>query len=85
MLCMSILVQMKETPLHVACKNGRTRTALMLIDRGADVNQQHGEVCYVQSSLVPRPIRLQLNARSTPSGQLETDRPGNEATYIQSR
>ena len=36
--------------------------------------------CNYNVSLDPRPIRLQLNARSPPpSVQLETDRPGVEA------
>ncbi len=40
---------------------------------------KHSSALYIRS-LVPRPIRLQLTARSRPSVQLETDWPGNEAT-----
>ena len=36
----------RGTPLHVACKNGHTETAQLLIDRGADVNQ----VCVIEQS-----------------------------------
>ena len=48
----SIFLQIKKTPLHIACKNGHTGTAQMLIDRGADVNQQCGVVCYVYKAKV---------------------------------
>ncbi len=36
----------RGTPLHVACENGHTETAQLLIDRGADVNQ----VCVIEQS-----------------------------------
>ena len=42
----SILLQISITPLHVACENGHTETAQMLIDRGADVNKEDS-VCYI--------------------------------------
>ena len=42
------LLQKRDTPLHVACENGHTETAQMLIDRGADVNRHAwAGVCYV--------------------------------------
>ena len=41
------LLQEGNTPLHVACENGHTETAQMLIDRRADVNRHARGVCYV--------------------------------------
>ncbi len=40
------LLQTEDTPLHLACKNGHTKTAQMLVDRGADVNRED-RVCYI--------------------------------------
>ena len=33
-----LCVQYQGTPLHVACYNGHTDTAALLLDRGADIN-----------------------------------------------
>ena len=42
------LLQTNDTLLQLACKNGHTETAQMLIDRGADVNQHTWVgICYV--------------------------------------
>ena len=47
----SILLQISITPLHVACENGHTETAQMLIDRGADVKKEDS-VCYIVEPVV---------------------------------
>ena len=31
------------TPLHIACQNGHTRIAELLLDRGADINHKNTE------------------------------------------
>ena len=33
----ALCVQYQRTPLHVACVNGHTDTAALLLDRGADI------------------------------------------------
>ncbi len=39
------LLQEGNTPLHIACENGDTKTAQLLIKKGADLHQRN-RVCY---------------------------------------
>ena len=55
MTCSPLYVQDNQTPLYIACKEGRNQIVELLLRRKADVNHQE-EVRFLMLSVCIRPL-----------------------------